>query len=255
MPISSFDNAFAIYMSIKGALQGQFKGDSTMLNRASWYDVVRLALPTAASPGGGTSNEIRIGAANALNVSNVKEIQVGGAKSPNVSGGQTTLVGGAKSSNVSGGQTTLVGDAKSPNVSGGQTTLVGDAMATNVSRAQTVTVGRAITGVTSASGRRVHQPIVITRQLGSATPQIWQALTTDEVLTQIVFEVTRKSNGIETVSQRYLLTNAKLVYVRPRSPSSGVQTSGTPLQDIAVDCDSYSIVAQGDASASGKRTY
>src|ERR1700679_4248645 len=118
MPISSFDNAFAIYMSIKGALQGQFKGDSTALNRASWYDVVRLALPTAASPGGGTTNEIRIGAANALNVSNVKEIQAGGAKAPTVSGGQTTMIGSAKSPNVSGGQTTLVGDAMAPNVSG-----------------------------------------------------------------------------------------------------------------------------------------
>jgi type VI secretion system secreted protein Hcp len=39
-----------------------------------------------------------------------------------------------------------------------------------------------------ASGKRQHQPITIVKDLGAASPQIFQALITNEVLTEILFE-------------------------------------------------------------------
>src|SRR5580658_5519479 len=63
-----------------------------------------------------------------------------------------------------------------------------------------------------AVGKRQHKPIVITKEWGAASPQIYQALTTNEVFTSVDFEFTKSDGaGKETVYHTITLTNAQIV--------------------------------------------
>ncbi len=54
------------------------------------------------------------------------------------------------------------------------------------------------TGMTS--GKRVYQPVTFTKLWGAASPQIWQAAATNEVLKTVLFEfVNTNPNGEEQV--------------------------------------------------------
>jgi type VI secretion system Hcp family effector len=65
-----------------------------------------------------------------------------------------------------------------------------------------------------SSGKRQHKPIVITKEWGAASPQIFQALTTNEILSSVDFEFTKNSTGEkEVVYQRITLTNAQITRV------------------------------------------
>ena len=51
-----------------------------------------------------------------------------------------------------------------------------------------------------ASGKRQHKPIRFTKEWGAASPQIYQALVTNEVLKSVLFEFVRTdSKGAEEV--------------------------------------------------------
>jgi type VI secretion system Hcp family effector len=60
----------------------------------------------------------------------------------------------------------------------------------------------------------VWKPIQISKQWGAASPQILQALATNEVLNPVIVEFTRTTpDGKEQVYQRVTLTNALVVDV------------------------------------------
>jgi type VI secretion system secreted protein Hcp len=60
-----------------------------------------------------------------------------------------------------------------------------------------------------ASGKRQHNPVVIRKEWGAATPQIFQALVTNEVLESVSFEFEKVGpDGKEYVYQTIKLTNA-----------------------------------------------
>ena len=61
------------------------------------------------------------------------------------------------------------------------------------------------------SGKRVHKPIVVTKEWGAASPQFVQALINNEVLTQVVIEFyDTAANGEEVLSSSIKLTNASI---------------------------------------------
>ena len=65
------------------------------------------------------------------------------------------------------------------------------------------------------SGKRQHQPITITKEWGASTPQIFQALTTNERLPSVLFEFVRTTpEGLEEVHHTIKLTNATISSVK-----------------------------------------
>lgn len=66
-----------------------------------------------------------------------------------------------------------------------------------------------------ASGKRQHRPMCFSKEFGAATPQIFQALVTNEVLKKVTFSFVRpNANGQETVSMRFTLANATVSDVK-----------------------------------------
>jgi type VI secretion system secreted protein Hcp len=73
-----------------------------------------------------------------------------------------------------------------------------------------------------ATGRRQFKPITFTKQVGAATPQILAALSTNEVLTSVLFEFFHTSpNGQQSVVQTVKLTNASISDDTQHSTSPG----------------------------------
>jgi type VI secretion system secreted protein Hcp len=62
-----------------------------------------------------------------------------------------------------------------------------------------------------ASGKRQHQPIVFVKEWGAASPQLFSALVTNEVLKSVLFEfVKTDENGEEFVHHSIRLTSASI---------------------------------------------
>jgi type VI secretion system secreted protein Hcp len=62
-----------------------------------------------------------------------------------------------------------------------------------------------------ATGKRQHAPLKITKAIDKATPLLFQALVTNEVLSEVTFELVRtQPDGTEAVVYRIKLTNAGL---------------------------------------------
>jgi type VI secretion system secreted protein Hcp len=61
-----------------------------------------------------------------------------------------------------------------------------------------------------ASGKRQHTPVVVTKAVGTASPQIFQALTTNEVLKSVVVSLPGKEGGGYTIK----LSNATVSDVK-----------------------------------------
>ena len=83
------------------------------------------------------------------------------------------------------------------------------------------------------TGKRKHKPIVITREVDSASPLLWQALCTNEsfVVAQLSFarpDGTGKSSAFQTIE----LTNGTIRSIT-HSPNSG----GKRLERITFDYD------------------
>lgn len=66
-----------------------------------------------------------------------------------------------------------------------------------------------------ASGKRQHGPIVFSKEWGASSPQIFQALVTNEVLKSVLFEFFHTTpEGVEEVYHTIKLTNATISNVR-----------------------------------------
>ena len=63
------------------------------------------------------------------------------------------------------------------------------------------------------TGRRMHSTITITKEIDKASPMIFQALSTNEVLSEVVINFNGASGGPKT-AQKIVLTNATILSVR-----------------------------------------
>jgi len=63
------------------------------------------------------------------------------------------------------------------------------------------------------TGRRMHSTITITREIDKASPMIFQALSTNELLPEVVINFNGASGGPKT-AQKIVLTNATILSVR-----------------------------------------
>jgi type VI secretion system secreted protein Hcp len=85
-----------------------------------------------------------------------------------------------------------------------------------------------------ASGKRQYQPIVIRKYWGEASPQVYQALVTNEVLTQVLVEfVTTDPQGKEVVDHSFTLTNATISQVKEFTESTPPTTEVKDLEEIS----------------------
>ena len=100
---------------------------------------------------------------------------------------------------------------------------------------ETVSPRDAATG--QASGKRQHKPILLTKEWGAASPQLYSALVTNEVLKSVVFEFTKtNANGEESVFHKITLTNATVSNIRSYldlTDTSGDPFDGRTLEDVS----------------------
>jgi type VI secretion system secreted protein Hcp len=100
-----------------------------------------------------------------------------------------------------------------------------------------------------ASGKREHKPIVITKEWGAASPQILQALTTNEVLSSVEIEFTKTDRGHETVYQTIKLTNASIVAFGPHVGSTppGSHLHGEKYESLTLEYRDEFVTGSGGA--------
>ncbi len=88
-----------------------------------------------------------------------------------------------------------------------------------------------------ASGKRQHGPVTFTKEWGAASPQLFQALVTNELLKDVLFEFVRvdASTGQEVVFETMRLKQANVAEIRRYV---AVDTEGEldelELEDIAL---------------------
>jgi type VI secretion system secreted protein Hcp len=69
-----------------------------------------------------------------------------------------------------------------------------------------------------ASGKRQHKPVQIVAEWGTATPQLFQALVSNEVLAEVTIEfVDTNKDGKSYVRQTKKLANATISNLRPQA--------------------------------------
>lgn len=92
------------------------------------------------------------------------------------------------------------------------------------------------------SGKRQHGPVVLTREWGAATPQLFQALFSNEVLKAVTFEFYQTNqNGEEELGGLVKLTNATVVEIHQHgSASSGGAQHPTGLDTRRLEDVSFS---------------
>ena len=78
-----------------------------------------------------------------------------------------------------------------------------------------------------ASGRRQHNPVVVTKAVGAASPQIFQALTTNEILKSVVVTLPGGEGGSYTIK----LSNATVSNVKQYTEPLNGQT--VVLEDVS----------------------
>jgi type VI secretion system secreted protein Hcp len=86
------------------------------------------------------------------------------------------------------------------------------------------------------TGRRQYAPIVATKEWGAASPQIFQAIATNESLPLVEFEFLRTDpRGLETVIETVTLTNATVSGFKQYIgfPDPGEQPSNRQLEDVS----------------------
>jgi type VI secretion system secreted protein Hcp len=87
-----------------------------------------------------------------------------------------------------------------------------------------------------ASGRKQYAPVVVTKEWDAASPQIFTAAATNEVLPLVEFEFTRAApDGREFVFESVRLTNASISSVKQHIGSSGAGDPPNPreLEDVS----------------------
>jgi type VI secretion system secreted protein Hcp len=87
-----------------------------------------------------------------------------------------------------------------------------------------------------ARGKRQHKPIVITKEWGAATPQLFQALTTNETLDSVEIEFEKvNANGEEYVYHTIKLTNASIFEIRQYTREYQLQAGQTSKHPGGID--------------------
>lgn len=78
------------------------------------------------------------------------------------------------------------------------------------------------------SGRRQHKPMVITKEWGAASPQLFQALVTNEVLTEVLIDFvgTDPKSGQELLTHRIRLNNASITNIQYRMDEAAGSAAG-----------------------------
>ena len=81
-----------------------------------------------------------------------------------------------------------------------------------------------------ATGRRQHEPIVITKRWDSASPQLFQALVSNESLKSVLLEFVRtRPDGQEEVYYTITLQDAMVVGIKQYTDAAG----GRELEDVS----------------------
>jgi len=85
-----------------------------------------------------------------------------------------------------------------------------------------------------ASGKRQYLPITFTKEWGAASPQLLQALSTNEILTSVEFDFVRPNAlGEQTVYYTIKLTNATVSALRSYIGGAGT-TDQRALEDVSI---------------------
>jgi type VI secretion system Hcp family effector len=90
----------------------------------------------------------------------------------------------------------------------------------------------------SEAGKRQHHPLELTKEWGAASPQLFSALVTNEVLETVLIECYGVSpNGEEAIAHTIKLTNAQVVGIRQftaklRSAPANVEMVGFTFEKI-----------------------
>ena len=88
-----------------------------------------------------------------------------------------------------------------------------------------------------ATGKRRHGPVSVTKEWGAASPQIFQALTSNEVLSSVQIDVWRRNlQGVEVLDHTVRLSNARVMSIKQYAePSPGDARALRPLEEISFD--------------------
>lgn len=105
------------------------------------------------------------------------------------------------------------------------------------------------------TGRRQHQPVVFTKNVDQASPQLFQAAFANEVLRSVVFEFMRTSpGGKEVVDHSVTLTNALVVSIQDSvqiGQVGGPVVDSRELEEISLTFQKIAIInVPGGTSAS-----
>ena len=87
-----------------------------------------------------------------------------------------------------------------------------------------------------ASGKRQFKPLIITKEVGAASPQFLQALATNEVLQTVTLDFMKtNANGEEYIYYSIKLTNATVSAVRQYTPGSAAAGGSSAKHTGAAD--------------------
>ena len=86
-----------------------------------------------------------------------------------------------------------------------------------------------------ATGRRIHQPISFVKEWGAASPQIFQALVTNETITSALFEFVRTNeSGDEIVFHTIRVSSARVTEIEQFIDDSETAPNGKGLEKISL---------------------
>ncbi len=88
-----------------------------------------------------------------------------------------------------------------------------------------------------ATGRRQVSAVTFTKEWGAASPQIYQAMATNETLTTVTFEFMHSApNGTEQVLEKITLKDATISSIKRyvNYPTESGLADGRALEDIAI---------------------
>jgi type VI secretion system secreted protein Hcp len=112
----------------------------------------------------------------------------------------------------------LKGEAPQPNL---QDKMIGLKFLHEVTSPRDVATGQ-------ARAARQHKPLVITKEWGAASPQLFQALVNNEVLTEVLIDfVGHDQNGQERLTHRIRLTNAAITNILYRMEEGAGAAAGS----------------------------